>query len=112
MNFNQFFKTLKECPKKTERNQMTEYHYLVVNKNDGKVLVKSILDIHTFKSNPCNYLQINWCNEFNNIDFVIPDTYFKEKIQQLIKTIQTSIKQAIASMNDFASSDIESDFPK
>lgn len=112
MNFNQFFKILKECPKKNERNQMTEYHYLVVNKNDGKVLLKSILDIHTFKSNPCNDLQINWSNEFKYIDFVIPDANFKEKIQQLIKTIQASIKQAIASMNDFANANIETEFPK
>lgn len=112
MNYNQFFKILKECPKKGERDRMTEYHYLVVNKNDEKVLLKSILDIHTFKSNPCNNLQINWYNEFKHIDFVIPDANFKEKIQQLIKTIQSSIKQAIASMNDFANANIETDFPK
>ena len=82
MNFNQFLKTIKECHKKPERNHMTEYHYLVVDKNSGKVLLKSILDIHTFKTNPCNDLQINWSNEFNNIEFVTPDLNFKEKIQE------------------------------
>jgi len=110
MNFNKFFNVLKKCPRKNDRNQMTEYHYLVVNKNDGKVLLKSILDIHTFKSNPCNVLQINWSNEFKYVDFVIPDVNFKEKILQLIKTIQSSIKQEIASKIDFANANIEEEF--
>ncbi len=112
MNFNQFFKTLKEYPKKSTRDPMTEYHYLVVNKNDGTLLLKSILDIHTFKSNPCNDLQINWANEFKNIEFRIADTDFKEKIQELLKTVQASVIQAISGMNDFATADIETEFPK
>lgn len=112
MNYNQFFKVIKECPNKVERNHMTEYHYLVVNKNTGKVLLKSILDIHTFKTNPCNDLQINWSNEFNNIEFVTPDLNFKEKIQELLKAIQTSVKQAIAGMKEFADANIEAEFPK
>jgi hypothetical protein len=107
MNYNQFFKIIKECKKKVERNPMTEYHYLVVNKNTGKILLKSILDIHTFKTNPCNDLQINWSNEFNNIDFVTPDIKLKEKIQELLKTIQTSVKQAIAGMKEFAEAEID-----
>ena len=110
MNFNQFFKTIKECPKKAERNHMTEYHYLVVNKNTGKVLLKSILDIHTFKTNPCNDLQINWNNEFNHIDFVTPDTDFKAKIRQLLQAVQTSVKQAIEGMKEFANADIDKEF--
>ena len=103
MNYNQFYKIIKESPKKDERNHMTEYHYLVVNKNTGKVLLKSILDIHTFKSNPCNDLQINWNNEFAKMDFITPN--FKEKIQELLKTIQTSVRQAIAGMKEFAEAD-------
>ncbi len=112
MNYNQFFKVIKECPKKVTRNHMTEYHYLVVNKNTGKVLLQSILDIHTFKTNPCNNLQINWSNEFNNIEFVTPDLNFKEKIQELLRAIQTSVKQAIAGMKEFADANIEAEFPK
>lgn len=111
MNFNMFFKTLKECPKKATRDPMTEYHYLVVNKNDGRILLKSILDIHSFKSNPCNDLQINWASEFKNINFRIVDSDFKQKIQELIKTVQTSIIQAIAGMSEFASANIESELP-
>ena len=112
MNYNQFFKTIKECPKKAERNHMTEYHYLVVNKNTGRILLKSILDIHTFKTNPSNDLQINWTNEFNHIEFITPDLHFKGKIQELLKAIQTSVKQAVAGMKEFADANIEAEFPK
>ena len=112
MSYNQFFKAIKECHKKVERNHMTEYHYLVVNKDTGKFLLKSILDIHTFKTNPCNNIQINWSNEFKNIEFVTPDLKFKEKIQELLKAIQTCVKQAMAGMKEFADANIEAEFPK
>jgi hypothetical protein len=108
MNYNQFFKTIKECPKKAQRIHMTEYHYLVVNKNTGGILLKSIFDIHTFKTNPCNDLQINWNNEFNHIDFVSTD--FKEKIKELLKTVQASVKQAIEGMKEFAEGNIDAEF--
>lgn len=111
MNFNQLYTLLKETPKKSIRNPSTEYHYLVVNKTTTAVLVKPILDIHTFKSNPCNILQINWTNEFVNQDFTTPDTKFKEKIQELLKVIQTSLQQNIRSMNKFAEANLATDFP-
>ena len=110
MNFNKFWETIKGCPKKNERDRMTEYHYLVVNKKTGNVLFKSILDIHTFKTNPCNDLQINLNNEFNHIDFVTPDTDFKAKIRELLQAVQTSVKQAIEGMKEFANADIDKEF--
>jgi len=110
MNFNKFWETIKGCPKKTQRDRMTEYHYLVVDKNTGAILMKSILDIHSFKSNPCNDLQINWKNEFNHIDFLTPDTEFKGKIKELLKAVQTSVKQAIEGMKEFANADIDAEF--
>ena len=84
---------------------MTEYHYLVVNKETGKILLKSIFDIHTFKSNPCNDLQINWKNEFQHTEYITLD--FNAKIQELLKVIQTSVKQLITSMKDFAEADFD-----
>ena len=110
MNFNQFFTILKETAKKSKRDKMTEYHYLVVNKDNGATLLKPILDIHTFKSNPCNDLQINWANEFKHMDSVTPDADFRLKELQLLKTVQTSIKQAIASMSAFANAGLEEMF--
>lgn len=110
MNYNKFWEIIKGCPKKTERDHMTEYHYLVVNKNSGKILLKSILDIHTYKTNPCNDLQINWSNEFNQINYLTPDSEFKAKIKELLKAVQTSVKQAIEGMKEFACADIDADF--
>ena len=107
MNYNQFFKVIKECSKKVERNPMTEFHYLVVNKKTGKVLLKSIFDIHTFKTNPSNNLQVNWSNEFNHIEFVTPELHLKKKIQEILKAIQKSVKEAIAGMKEFADANIE-----
>jgi uncharacterized alkaline shock family protein YloU len=37
---------------------------------------------------------------------------FKEKIQELLKAIQISVKQAIAGMKEFADANIEAEFPK
>ena len=111
MNFNQFYKAIKDCPKKDTRDRMTEYHYLVVNKSDGSVLFKSILDIHTYKSNPCNNLQINWKNEFKHIDDVTPDSKFKDKVKSLLKAIQTSVQKLIASMSEFGEADLDKIIP-
>jgi hypothetical protein len=36
---------------------------------------------------------------------------FKQKIQELFKVIQTSVKQAIAGMNTFASANMDEVFP-
>jgi hypothetical protein len=106
MNYNQWFKLIQDAPKKTTRNKATEYHYLVVHKDTGQILLKSILDIHTYKTNPCNILQINWNNEFKYIESFIPDSHFKLKIKQLLQTVQNSLNQFISSMNEFCECNI------
>ena len=108
MNYDEWFNIIKDSKKKDTRNKQTEYHYLVVHKDTGQVLLKSILDIHTYKTNPCNILQINWNNEFKNIDSYIPDSRFKNKIQTLLKTVQASLKQYTNSMKEFCEVDITS----
>ena len=110
MNYNQWYKLIKECNKKTKRDHATEYHYLVVDKDSGKIILKSILDIHSYKTNPCNILQINWKNEFTNIKYTIENEQFNEKIQELMKAIQKSIKQSVESMKQFIEADIQKDF--
>lgn len=112
MNYNQFYRALKEGSKKSEREFMSEYHYLVVDKKSAKVLFKSILDIHTYKTNPCNILQINWKKEFENIEYATEPSDFKKKIQELLKSIQASLRQSVESMKEFLEADIEHDFPK
>ena len=106
MNYNEWFSAICAAKKKTLRNHETEYHYLVVDKATGKVLFKSILDIHSYKSNPCNILQINWKNEFNNLQHNIEDTKFLDKQKELLQAIQTSIRKSIESMKLFADTDI------
>ena len=107
-NFNKLYDALKSCVKSKERNLSTEYHYLAVHKNTGTILLKSILDIHSYKSNPSNILQINWDNEFNNMEYACND--FKAKIRELLKTIQTSLKKQYENSKKFIEADIEKDF--
>lgn len=106
MNYNEWFKIIKDGEKKKVRDKRTEYHYIVVDKDTGSVLIKSILDIHAYKSNPSNDMQINWAHEFKHSDYYIDDCEFEDKIKKLLNTVQTSVKQAIENMKDFANADI------
>ena len=104
MNYNKFYKFYKDNPKKTVRDLLTEYHYLVVEKKTGDILLKSILDIHTYKTNPCNILQINWANEFKECAYCTED--FVQKGKSLLSTAQTSLRQSMASMKDFLDAEL------
>jgi len=106
MNFNTFFQKIKACVRKNERNLITEYHYLVVNKNTGKILLKSIFDVINFKTNPCNILQINWCSEFLVREEDSGIVRFEEKYKNLLKIIQKSVIQDIKGKSEFAEANI------
>jgi len=107
-NFNKLYDVLKGCARLEERKPSTEYHYLVVHKKTGTILLKSILDIHSYKPNPSNILQINWENEFKHIAYACGD--FKAKIRELLKTIQTSLKKQFENSKRFIEADIDKDF--
>lgn len=107
MNFNKWFDHLKSVTKKVARDRTSEYHYLVLNKDSGELLFKSIFDIHTYKSNPCNDMQINWAQEFLHLDYKTTDEDYRNKVRELLKTVQQSVKQLISSMSDFAEADID-----
>lgn len=107
-NFNKLYDALKGCAKTSERNKATEYHYLAIHKTTGAILLKSILDIHSYKSNPSNTLQINWDNEFKHIDYVCGD--YRAKIRELLKTIQTSLRKQYENNRKFIEADIDTDF--
>ena len=108
MNFNKFWEAIKACQKKPARDPMTEFHYLAVNKDNGEFLLKSILDIHTYKTNPSNDLQISWKNEFAETAYRTTD--YKAKVRELLKAVQTSVKQSIQGKKEFADADIDADF--
>lgn len=92
---------------KFKRNRFTEYHYLVKNKLNGDVLLKSIFDINTYISNSSNDLQINWKKEFINKNENTKDEDYIFKVQNLLSTIQTSVKNMIMKTQKFADTDIE-----
>lgn len=75
------------------RERASEYHYLVKNKINGEVLVKSIFDIYEYISNPSNILQINWKKEFQNKDYNCKDEDYLKKVIELVKCIQKSVKE-------------------
>jgi len=107
-NFNKLYDALKLCAKSKERNRPTEYHYLTIHKKTGAILLKSILDIHSYKPNPSNTLQINWDNEFKQIDYVCGDS--RAKIRELLKTVQTSLRKQYENSRKFIEADIDKDF--
>jgi hypothetical protein len=107
MNFNKWFEHLKGMTKKSVRDRATEYHYLVLNKETGALLFKSIFDISSYKSNPCNDMQISWAQEFLNADYRTSDEDYKAKVRELLKTVQKSVKQLMESMSKFAEADID-----
>jgi hypothetical protein len=104
MNFDAWWSGLVAAAKKATRDPATEYHFIVVNKRTGVALVKSIIDIHSYKKNPCNILQISWANEFANADYTAAD--YKEKVRELLGTIQASLLQRRASEDEFCKADL------
>jgi len=109
-NWNEFLDKLVEAKNNNQikkvRDRATEYHYLVKNKITGDVLLKSIFDIHTYVSNASNDLQINWKNEFANIDDYTEDEYYLKKVRFLLVCIQKSVKEMIERTQRFADADI------
>lgn len=79
---------------KTNRHRQSELHYLVKDKNTGKVLFKPLFDIHTYKSNPYNDLQINWSNEFSQNGYCIDKNMYEYKIKELLDCIKESCRKA------------------
>ena len=110
IDYNKWYSLIMDENKKKNRDHSSEYHYLVVMKSTHKILLKSILDIHTYKSNPSNVLQINWTNEFKNINYIIGNEGYNAKIINLLQTIQKSLIQYNNGMNIFTNKNIETDF--
>jgi hypothetical protein len=81
-----------------------------VDKDTGRVLLKSILDIRAYNSNPANIFQINWKKEFKNIDYVTPEEKYHSALLEMFGTVQKSIRQAIAGMDKLADADLKKIF--
>jgi hypothetical protein len=82
------------------RNPKNEYHYLVINKDTGDILFKSILDIERYIPNSSgNIMQINWKNEFLHQNYKSVNK--KEKMRELLKVVQKSEIDFIAKSKKF-----------
>jgi len=110
-NWNEFLDRLVDAKSanqiKKNRHKPSEYHYLVKNKITGDVLFKPIFDIHTYVSNPSNDLQINWKNEFANLNYQVEEVGYMKKVQELLVCIQKSVKEMIDRTARFAEADMD-----
>jgi hypothetical protein len=100
-NMNLVHEYLHKYPWRTSREYMNEYHYLVVFKDSGKVILKSILDVYNIKPNPTNIFQIHWGKELDSqVEF---DVY--EAQQRVFNVIQTSVIQKMETCSNWAYQD-------
>jgi hypothetical protein len=109
-NWNEFLDKLLEAKSanqiKKYRHKPSEYHYLVKNKITGDVLFKPIFDIHTYVNNASNDLQINWKNEFANLNYQVEEVDYMKKVQSLLVCIQKSVNEMIDRTVRFAQADM------
>jgi adenine-specific DNA-methyltransferase len=112
--WNTFFTMLQQAKAqgrfKQVREKASEYHYLVIHKTTGAVLFKPIFDIHTYKSNPSNDLQIQWSNEFAHAGYTTPDEMYLSKVKCLLDTIQRSCQGVDAGHNLLCRADLHAEF--
>lgn len=87
----------------TTRIPEQEYHFLVCNKHTNKCIVRSLLDIVSFRSNPSNILQVNWKTEFERDPPEISINDVGDKQLRILQTIQKSILDQRKDTDLFAS---------
>ncbi len=104
--FDNWYKDMMAMNHKPMRDKTSEYHFIVVNKITGQILIKSIFDILSYRSNPSNILQVKWSFEFKFPDVFTPDHDIKQKQISLLKTIQKSVRDCNASRMEFCNSNI------
>lgn len=94
MNFDYMYAQIKHNLKPV-RDYKNEYFYLYVDKNDGTVIMKSLLDIQHLTSNPINDLQINWSKEKKDMAVFHGDD-IQEATTRIMSVITKSIKDYLA----------------
>ena len=106
-NMNRMLEMIKDLRPLDRRDPLTEYHYLVVHKKTGEILLKSLVDIHSYRDNCAgNVMQINWNSEFTHKDSIFSDR--RGKILELLRVVQTACRKQMENMARFASYDIDS----
>lgn len=105
MNFDMFVNVLKSLKIKKKRDITSEYHYLVHSKTSGKFILRSLIDMTFYKSNPINILQIDWKKE---IKIESNTKQYNEKIIDILTVIQDSLKKYFKGIEAMMTLDIPS----
>lgn len=104
-NMNKLWEKLNATPRIETRNILTEYHYLVVYKKTGDILLKSLVDIHTYRANCAgNVMQINWTDEWINKNYVA--TSRSAKMLELAKVVQEACRKQCENMRQFVDANL------
>jgi len=100
MNFNKL-SALSKMNVKTIRDDKT-YYYLVLFKDKRIPIIKSMIDIQNYVSNPCNFLQINWNKEYKyNLYDYDNDKPICYSMKRIFSIIQNSLRKSYDSFDDF-----------
>jgi len=106
-NMNNMLRVLRDLPRITKRDPLTEYYYLTVHKETGRTLLKSLVDIHMYKDNCAgNVMQINWNSEFENEAYTATDR--GAKMIELLKTVQTACRKQAGNMAQLLAFNVDS----
>ncbi len=90
MNMNEL-KTLLDKPK--PKRDFKEYYFLVFFKTKKLPLIKSLLDIQNFKSNPSNILQINWTKEYDAMSRFNLNQDINVILKKIMQIVQKSCQE-------------------
>lgn len=94
ISWNEFTELLINNSKETDR----DYYYLVVDKNNGRVMIRGLKELNTIKSNPSNILQMEWYKEF---DRPKRKNGFEDSFEYVSKIICESLTKDIDGKNNF-----------
>lgn len=92
LNLNKMTRLI-ESKRRANRDPYNEYYYLYVDKIDGTIVVRSIVDIQNFIPNPQNWLQIKWKAE-KQTPIIFSETY-TQAYKRIMNVLATSLTKLL-----------------
>jgi len=105
LNYNDWFQKILEHGIVRERTRNLEYHFLVLFKNSGRVMFKSILDIQCLCVNPTNILQVNWNTESSCKKLIRANSK-----TELLQKVQFALRLSLLNSATFTDADLSNLF--
>jgi hypothetical protein len=102
--YNEFYRRIQAADMRDERDVTKEPHYLVIHQ-DGSIFIKSIIDLRFFYVQS-GELKVDWDMEFRSLYDNYTHPSFKEKIREILGKLQQSVRETIATMDEFAEAEI------